>query len=50
MRREIHEKRLTPDALANMKEEALRTEFSASRDTVRKARNSVLAELKPVEK
>jgi hypothetical protein len=32
------------------KEEALKTQFSASRDTVRKARNSVLAELKPVEK
>jgi hypothetical protein len=50
MRCAIHEKRLTPDALSNMKEEALKTQFSASRDTVRKARNSVLAELKPVEK
>jgi hypothetical protein len=50
MRHAINEKLLPVDALADMKEEALRAQFSASRDTVRKARKSVLAELEPVEK
>ena len=50
MRSAVQERRLTVGALADKTEAALSKEYGVSRDTARRARNSVLAEQTPVEK
>jgi hypothetical protein len=47
MRRDIKEGRHTPESLANMLEKRMEAEYSASRDSCRKARNKVLSEIIP---
>jgi hypothetical protein len=47
MKRDIKEGRHTPQSLANMLEKHMEAEYSASRDSCRKARNKVLSEMIP---
>ena len=47
MKRDIIEGRHTPESLANMLEKHMEAEYSASRDSCRKARKKVLSEIFP---